>query len=230
MCIRDRYQRRVHGNRANIFLFVPNLIGYVRIILSIVGFYFFYTNQLTTFFCYAISQILDAFDGYYARKLHQSSQFGAMLDMVCDRFSTAVFILNLCRLYQEQTFCFSLCVIIDITSHMYQMIATCKVGEKHHKEMKNEFKILDIYYQKKFVLFFMVLGSELFLLNLYIDYYEIVFETLFSKYLIFINYYLLYFSCPVYVMKQLISILQLISASCKLVDLDVKKFNEEKND
>ena len=26
--------------------------------------------------------------------------------------------------------------------------------------MKNEFKILDIYYQKKFVLFFMVLGSE----------------------------------------------------------------------
>ena len=42
-------------NRANIFLFVPNLIGinklilllkkgYVRIILSIVGFYFFYTN------------------------------------------------------------------------------------------------------------------------------------------------------------------------------------------
>ena len=42
----------------------------------------------------------------------------------------------------------------------------------------------------------------MFLLNLYIDYYDIIFERLFSSYVMAINYYLLFFSVPVYVLKQ----------------------------
>ena len=42
----------------------------------------------------------------------------------------------------------------------------------------------------------------MFIINLYIDYYEIVFAEVFSQYIITINFYLLFFSTPVYVLKQ----------------------------
>lgn len=36
---------------------------------------------------YAISQLLDAADGHAARALGQASKFGAVLDMVTDRYA-----------------------------------------------------------------------------------------------------------------------------------------------
>ena len=63
-------------------LFVPNLIGYLRAITGIVGFYFSDTKPAynhcllvlsNRLFCglYFISYILDAFDGVAARRLNQ---------------------------------------------------------------------------------------------------------------------------------------------------------------
>ena len=71
----------------NVFLFVPNIIGYVRIVLMIIAFYFM-TNAdhyLLTVTCYMLSQLLDAFDGHAARMLGQTSKLGAMLDQLTDR-------------------------------------------------------------------------------------------------------------------------------------------------
>ena len=72
----------------NVFLFVPNLIGYARIVLMIIAFYYM-TNpeQYTvTVACYMLSQLLDAFDGHAARILNQCTKLGAMLDMLTDRW------------------------------------------------------------------------------------------------------------------------------------------------
>ena len=72
-----------------VLLYVPNLIGYARVILTIISMLTFLTLPTTTVMCYASSFILDFFDGHAARALNQCSNFGSVLDMVTDRCSTA---------------------------------------------------------------------------------------------------------------------------------------------
>ena len=55
----------------NIFLFVPNLIGYARIILAFVSYACLSSHPYTATSLYALSGLLDAVDGYAARILNQ---------------------------------------------------------------------------------------------------------------------------------------------------------------
>ena len=48
---------------------------------------------------YIVSFALDLFDGMAARRFNQTSRFGAVLDMVTDRCSTAVMLAVLAHLY-----------------------------------------------------------------------------------------------------------------------------------
>lgn len=73
-------------DRGNILLFVPNLIGYVRLILLFASWIFF-TNPVLFLAFYSASVILDGIDGIVARQLNQTSAFGAWLDVVCDNLS-----------------------------------------------------------------------------------------------------------------------------------------------
>ncbi|XP_074643054.1 uncharacterized protein LOC141900181 [Tubulanus polymorphus] len=66
-----------------VFLYVPNIIDYVRISLLIVA-YFTFTWPSVFLFFYTISCVLDFFDGYAARKLNQISAFGTWLDVAVD--------------------------------------------------------------------------------------------------------------------------------------------------
>ncbi len=77
----------------NIFLFVPNLIGFARIILSLISFYLMPFDYIKATVCYVMSALLDAIDGYAARALNQSTKFGAILDQLTDRCSTMCLIL-----------------------------------------------------------------------------------------------------------------------------------------
>lgn len=55
-----------------VFLYVPNLLGYVRIALMIWSFLLFSSeNPATPALLYALGQLLDAVDGTAARYLHQ---------------------------------------------------------------------------------------------------------------------------------------------------------------
>ena len=56
----------------NIYLFVPNLIGYARIGLALWSFYLLPSDPLYAMSLYALSCLLDAVDGYAARSLNQS--------------------------------------------------------------------------------------------------------------------------------------------------------------
>jgi CDP-diacylglycerol--inositol 3-phosphatidyltransferase len=67
------------------FKLIFNLLGYTRVIFTCLAFYFGSEYYEYFFIFYAISQLLDAFDGYAARLLGQSSEYGAVLDMVTDR-------------------------------------------------------------------------------------------------------------------------------------------------
>ncbi|KAH0583964.1 CDP-diacylglycerol-inositol 3-phosphatidyltransferase [Termitomyces sp. 'cryptogamus'] len=70
----------------NVFLFVPNLIGYSRILLAGLSLHFMSYHPKYCTLLYVVSCLLDAVDGQAARALNQTSKFGAVLDMVTDRF------------------------------------------------------------------------------------------------------------------------------------------------
>ncbi|KAK1157593.1 CDP-diacylglycerol--glycerol-3-phosphate 3-phosphatidyltransferase isoform X2 [Acipenser oxyrinchus oxyrinchus] len=68
---------------SEVFLYVPNIIGYIRILLLLIGWWCFNCPPIFVP-CYVISIILDGLDGYAARRLNQVSEFGAWLDVVID--------------------------------------------------------------------------------------------------------------------------------------------------
>ncbi|XP_068750342.1 uncharacterized protein [Montipora capricornis] len=70
----------------NVLLFVPNLIGYVRLALLLAAWIFF-ANPVLFLAFYTASVLLDGIDGIVARQLNQTSAFGAWLDVVCDNLS-----------------------------------------------------------------------------------------------------------------------------------------------
>lgn len=98
-------------------LFVPNLIGYVRVLLTLVGYGNALTDWRVTFGCYFVSQGLDAADGFAARLLGQHSSFGAVLDMVTDRASTTCLCIVLGHLYPQRLLTFCCLVTLDLFSH-----------------------------------------------------------------------------------------------------------------
>jgi CDP-diacylglycerol--inositol 3-phosphatidyltransferase len=61
------------------------LAGYMRAVLAAVALYYMSHHPKYSTMAYAMSQLLDAADGWAARKLGQASRFGAVLDMVVDR-------------------------------------------------------------------------------------------------------------------------------------------------
>lgn len=69
--------------KENVLLFVPNLIGYVRLVLLLASWIFF-TDPVLFLSFYTAFVLLDGVDGIVARQLNQTSAFGAWLDVVCD--------------------------------------------------------------------------------------------------------------------------------------------------
>lgn len=79
---RSRSPASKKSSRGNVYLFIPNIIGYFRIIAAFLAFHYATTDFLLALSLYGVSQLLDAFDGWAARIFNQSSEFGAVLDMV----------------------------------------------------------------------------------------------------------------------------------------------------
>eukprot|EP00118_Oscarella_pearsei_P010334 m.63034 g.63034 ORF g.63034 m.63034 type:complete len:195 (+) comp35128_c0_seq6:74-658(+) len=70
----------------SVYLFVPNLIGYARLVLVLLAYVLFH-YPIPFLVIYGFSAALDGFDGYAARKYNQMSAFGAWLDVVVDNIS-----------------------------------------------------------------------------------------------------------------------------------------------
>lgn len=66
---------------------IPNFICIFRVLLCFYSFWLFAQNgnQLVFFLLTALVISLDALDGILARKLNQTTEFGAKLDIICDR-------------------------------------------------------------------------------------------------------------------------------------------------
>ncbi|XP_015275021.1 PREDICTED: CDP-diacylglycerol--inositol 3-phosphatidyltransferase [Gekko japonicus] len=203
----------------NIFLFVPNLIGYARIIFAFIAFYFMPTSHLTASFFYLLSGFLDAFDGHAARVLNQGTRFGAMLDMLTDRCATMCLLVNLAMLYPESALWFQLSMSLDVASHWLHLHSTVVKGGESHKSIDlSGNRILRIYYSSRPVLFIMCAGNELFYCMLYLLCFGEGPEILPGP--VGLYRLVLWVSTPIAITKSLISLIHLICASCNMAALD----------
>ena len=202
----------------NIFLFIPNLIGYARVLLALVAFYFMPFDPLTATILYATSCLLDAFDGAAARRFGQGTKFGAVLDMLTDRCGTTCLIMMLCNLYPAYLLAFQCLVSLDITSHWAQMFATLTKGGNNHKNIRAEANpLLKIYYKDRVILFTFCAGAELFYIFLYLMYFyktPFVFGLTLCQLGALVN-------MPIFVVKQIINIFQLQYACLDIAVVDV---------
>jgi len=153
----------------NVYLYVPNVIGYVRIVLNLVALNFALSDHKVSLTCYALSTLLDAADGFAARVLHQSSLFGAVLDMVTDRTATATLCVVLAHLYPAYLVTFCALIMLDIFSHWAHVYASALRLASTHKSSSNW--IVRLYYYKP-ILFFVCAGNEVFYMCLYLLAFE----------------------------------------------------------
>ncbi len=213
----------------DIFLYIPNLIGYGRVFSAILSFFLMDNHPMYFTLLYSISCLLDACDGWAARKYNQSSKFGAVLDMVTDRCTTSSLLCYLCKIYPDFTIVFQLLVSLDMASHYMHMYATLQTGGDSHKHVtKKSSWLLNLYYTNKNVLFTACLFNELFFLALYL----INFNSFPAVFGIKFGVFLAYFTLPLWAFKQFTNVVQLNRAAVMLanLDCDAKNGKNEKSE
>mmetsp|Transcript_14282 Transcript_14282/g.28473 ORF Transcript_14282/g.28473 Transcript_14282/m.28473 type:complete len:218 (-) Transcript_14282:306-959(-) len=206
----------------NVYLFVPNIIGYVRIITGILA--FLYAHDWRLFFgFYFISYFLDCLDGLAARKLNQATRFGQMLDMVTDRCCSACLLALLASLYPGlMGFGFYMLLALDLGSHYCMVYSQLLSGTENHKKVSDQATwLLKTYYTNQAVLFFLCLFNESFFVMAYLLFHangspdaEFVKPPAMAVLLVCL---------PFMALKQLINLLQLLMACGNIVDFDVKQ-------
>lgn len=155
----------------NIFIFYPNLIGYARVVLAVASLYYMPLHPRTCSLLYSISCLLDALDGFAARKFEQSTKFGAVLDMVTDRCTTACLLVFLASAFPRWSIVFQGLISLDLASHYMHMYATLSMGgsgQSHKKVDESRSWILKMYYSNNKVLFTFCALNELFFIALYL--------------------------------------------------------------
>lgn len=98
---------------------------------------------------YSISCALDAVDGVAARRLDQSTRFGAALDMVTDRCTTSCLLVFLASAFPRFAIVFQGLISLDLASHYMHMYATLVMAgsaSSHKKVDEGRSWILKQYY------------------------------------------------------------------------------------
>ncbi|KAF9185890.1 CDP-diacylglycerol-inositol 3-phosphatidyltransferase [Haplosporangium sp. Z 767] len=204
----------------NVFLFIPNLIGYTRIILAAGSLYYMPSHPKICMVLYSISCLLDAVDGQAARYYDQCSKFGAVLDMVTDRCTTACLLCFLASAYKPYALIFQLLIALDVSSHYMHMYSSLTSGASSHKKISETSNfILRAYYSNNNVLFAFCFANELFFVILYL--FSFGFET--STFGKIVLYSLAIITGPVCAGKQIINCIQFANASRSLAQLDIEE-------
>ncbi|CAM9940742.1 unnamed protein product [Ectocarpus fasciculatus] len=225
----DEMREREEQKRVrNVLLYYPNLIGYARVALVLASYYLAETNWKASSCFYLVAFAGDAVDGHVARKFKQASRFGAVLDMVTDRCSTAGLLLVLSRLYgRREAFAFLVLMFIDLFSHWMHTHRRedppQDVVEKHHKStatLKRRNILIRTYYDNLPFFAFCCIGAELFYVLLYLLHFVSEESRAFAP----LRTFCFWLCLPACALKQFVNIAQIFSAaSClALEELDQK--------
>lgn len=207
----------------DIFLFIPNLIGYSRVIFALASLFYMQWHPKYCTVLYCLSCLLDALDGVAARRYGQTSKFGAILDMVTDRCTTSSLICYLCVAYPKYAIVFQILVSLDLASHYMHMYATLTSGSTSHKNVGKKSWILNLYYTNNKVLFTFCAFNELFFVGLYLcsfplpvlgHFYGIPFS--YATIIVVVTF-------PLWLGKQIINVVQMYRAAHTLAETDVSE-------
>jgi len=170
---------------------------------------------------YTVSCLLDAVDGNAARYYNQCSKFGAVLDMVTDRSTTTCLLCFLASAYKPWAIVFQLLISLDLSSHYMHMYSSLTAGATSHKQIsKSSNPILRAYYSDNKVLFAFCAFNELFFVALYLLSFE---KASIESWKDFSLVHLLALtSFPICAGKQIINVIQLVSASQSLAKADIE--------
>lgn len=195
-----------------IALYVPNLIGYARIALTVFAF-INYDKPWRFLLYYGTGFILDGADGLAARLLNQSSMWGGQLDMLTDRCATAALLMTLALQYQKYASFALMLVFLDGYSHWMQMLAGTCAGTSSHKQASRG-RLLTFYYWRP-VLTVVCFLNEACFLAFYLKAFPQVVETPPVRSVLNMA---IAVAAPVCFLKQLISLRQIVSAHETIID------------
>ncbi|KAK2719888.1 CDP-diacylglycerol--inositol 3-phosphatidyltransferase-like [Artemia franciscana] len=204
----------------NVFLFIPNLIGYIRVVFGTAALYAMPSQPTIAATLYLLSGILDAFDGHAVRYFNQSSQFGVMLDMLTDRCMTMALLVNLSTFCLSWVFAFQLSMVTDMACHWIHLHTSLLLGKRSHECIgPSENTFLRFYYTSRIFLFTMCAGSELFYTMFYLLYFTegpLVLCTDLFRILVIV-------CMPIAIFKSLLAVLQGYIAWENLSGLDIQE-------
>eukprot|EP00730_Choanoeca_flexa_P013761 TRINITY_DN5673_c0_g1_i1.p1 TRINITY_DN5673_c0_g1~~TRINITY_DN5673_c0_g1_i1.p1 ORF type:complete len:222 (+),score=41.41 TRINITY_DN5673_c0_g1_i1:85-750(+) len=204
----------------NIFLFVPNIIGFARVILVIASLFYMTTDPYMAMGLYWSSAFLDVFDGMAARKFDQSTLFGAVLDMVSDRTTTLCLMMTCIVLYPSLLVPFQLLAMLDISSHWLQMYSSMLKNKTSHKMIDLSENALLRYYYMKPILFTLCSANELFFMGIYLDHFNIGWQVNMLGQAMTAWRLVAYVSFPLFAIKHLVGVVQLITAAQNIAMVD----------
>jgi CDP-diacylglycerol--inositol 3-phosphatidyltransferase len=165
-----------------VLLYVPNLIGYARILGAASSFLLMMCRSelwLLAVILYVSNFVGDLVDGWAARRFNQCSSFGGVLDMVTDRCSTAGLLFVLAGEYAAVDaslplplfrITFLTLMLLDISSHWVQMHSSLALGAHHKSEAGNADKNILVQWFYKYYWFFgyLCVGAEFTYILLYV--------------------------------------------------------------
>ncbi|KAI8055976.1 CDP-diacylglycerol--inositol 3-phosphatidyltransferase-like protein [Syncephalis plumigaleata] len=199
------------NKQENVFLFVPNLIGYVRVVLAVFSLFVMPTRPIACVALYCISCLLDAVDGNAARYFNQCSRFGAVLDMVTDRCTTICMLCHLASAFPS------------FAVHYMHMYSSLVAGAASHKMIS---KSRSAIYN---VLFLFCAGNELFFVAAYLLSFTMPTSTVSLPTWLPVTslQWLAYAALPICAGKQIISVIQMVGASRALAEKDLEERAEK---
>ncbi|KAG2706001.1 hypothetical protein I3843_05G074500 [Carya illinoinensis] len=154
--------------KLSVYLYIPNIIGYIRIIMNCIAFAQCFSNKWLFSILYFFSFVCDGVDGWCARKFNQVSTFGAVLDMITDRISTACLLVILSQVYRPGLVFLSL-LALDISSHWLQMYSTFLLGKASHKDVKDSSNwLFKAYYGNRMFMAYCCVACEVLYIMLFL--------------------------------------------------------------
>ena len=211
----------------DVIFYVPNLIGYARIVLTGLFMYYAFSDWQTAIVCYIASFSLDFFDGYFARLLNQCSKLGQVLDMVTDRCSTAVLLLVLAMKENTNANIYCGLLALDFASHWFHMKSA---GSGHHKSLNDSRgMIVRGYYHFYYFFGYCCVAAEFTYIFKYIALNnEEAFASLPGGDIMSVNNLLYYTVLPGCIVKNIVNVAQLWDAMCFIAQTDADEYNAAK--
>lgn len=194
-----------------VWLYLSNIVGYIRVLLLIAGLCVTQEHPLWGGLLLAMSGLLDMLDGFLARKLNQSSGFGAILDYALDRATAACFFGFVAFFYPFLWVPCTLLLSLDIISHLFHLQASHLQDKTSHKNLaENDPWILRMYYGSKCKLALTCLIHDLFLGSLF-------FYKFYPTPFVAICAFLLF---PGFLFKTIVHITKIVYSSSILIKMD----------